>query len=111
MVEIIAVAIYGVICFFGGWVARERAAERRLNQIMDNVTDHVKEQVEKNLIQIKIEHHNGVYYVYSMKDNSFMGQGSTRKELEDVLASKYPEKSFAATHENLVEVGFANESV
>lgn len=111
MVEIIAVAVYGVICFFGGWVARERAAERRLNEIMDGVTEHVKDQVEKSLIHIKIEYHSGVYYVYNMKDNSFMGQGSTRKELEETLASKYPDKSFAATHENLVEVGFANESV
>lgn len=111
MVEIIAVAVYGVICFFGGWVARERAAERHLNHIMDTVSGQVQEQVKKNLIHISIEQHNGMYYVYSLKDKTFMAQGATRKELEDMLADKYPEKSFAATHENLVEVGFANESV
>ena len=111
MVEIIAVAVYGVICFFGGWVARERVAEQRLNQIMEHVSEHVQDEVKKSVLHIKIEHHNGMYYVYNLKDHSFMAQGSTREELEKSLASKYPEKSFAATHENLLEVGFVNESV
>lgn len=111
MVEIIAVVVVGVMSFYAGWSARERAAVRRLEEVMGVVSEHVKDEIEKTLIRISIERHNGVYYVYNMDDKSFMGQGADRKELETVLASKFPGKTFAATQENLAEVGFANESV
>ena len=110
MVEIIAVAVVGVIGFFSGWVARERAAIRKIDQLMTNISDNI-EEAKANFIHINIEKHSGCYYVYNVKDNSFMGQGNNRKELEDLLASKFPGKNFAASHENLVELGWANESV
>lgn len=110
MIEIIAIAVYGIICFYGGWAFRERTAARRLNRIMDSLTSHMQEQ-EDMFIRITIEKDNDVFYVYNMDDKSFMAQGKSRKEIEDVLSSKYPDKSFAAAHANLVEMGFVNESV
>lgn len=108
MIEIIAVSVISVLAFFAGWNARERAAARRIDQILNDTTEAVKEHIRENIIRIKIEQEQGCYYVYEMDNNTFMGQGKTRKELEDTLASKYPGKTFAAEHSNLVEMGFAD---
>lgn len=106
MIEIIAVAVVGVLGFYSGWKTREQVATRRMHEIMDQVETAIEEQVNDSVIKIVIEQHNGVYYVYDMNDNSFMAQGKDRKELEGVLASKFPGKTFAASTSNLTEVGF-----
>jgi seryl-tRNA synthetase len=107
MIEIIAVAVVGVMSFYSGWTARERAAQRRVDELLSNINESLEEQVQASVIKITIEHHNGVYYVYDMENSSFMAQGTTRKDLEADLAKKFPGKSFAATKENLAEMGFA----
>lgn len=104
MIEIIAVAVVGVLGFFSGWKAREQTAVRRMNELMGEVQSALDEHPE--VIKIVIEKHNNVYYVYDMEDKSFMAQGKDRKELEGVLASKYPGKTFAASNSNLSEMGF-----
>jgi hypothetical protein len=104
MIEIIAVAVVGVLGFFSGWKAREETAVRRMHEILGEV--QVSDDDFTDIIKIVIEHHNGVYYVYDMDDKSFMAQGKDRKELEGALASNYPGKKFAASNKNLVEVGF-----
>lgn len=104
MIEIIAVAVVGVLGFFSGWKAREQTAVRRMNELMGEVQSALDENPE--VIKIVIEKHNNVYYVYDMEDKSFMAQGKDRKELEGVLASKYPGKTFAASNSNLSEMGF-----
>ena len=111
MIEIIAVVVVGVMSFYAGWVTREREAVRRVNELIETVTEQLHDEVDKIVIRINIEHHSGVYYVYNMDDKSFMAQGSTRQELETVLAKQFPGKTFAATHDNLIKVGFVNESV
>ena len=108
MIEIIAVSVISVLAFLAGWSARERAAARRVDEILNETTERVKEHIRENVIRIKIEQEKGCYYVYDLDDNSFMGQGKTREELEKSLASKYPGKTFAAEHSNLVEMGFVN---
>ena len=104
MIEIIAVAVVGVLGFFSGWKAREETAVRRMHEIMGEV--QASDDELPDVIKIVIEQHNGVYYVYDMDDKSFMAQGKDRKELEGVLASKYPGKMFAASNSNLSEMGF-----
>jgi len=108
MIEIIAVSVISALAFLAGWSARERAAAKRVEEILNETTEKVKQHIRENIIRIKIEQDRGCYYVYDLDDNSFLGQGKTRQELEDALASKYPGKTFAAEHSNLVEMGFAN---
>lgn len=103
---ILAVAFLMLVSFVGGWVAREMAASRRIDQLMAEVEENVNEQVREHLIPIKIEHHDQMFYVYNLDNNTFMAQGKTRTELESNLESRYPGKKFAARPENLKEVGF-----
>jgi hypothetical protein len=101
-------SILGVFAlgFILGWVLREEMAKRRVDYIMKQLGEDL-EQIADELIQIKIERHSGQYYVFDKETDEFMAQATTREELEDSLAKRYPEKRFAATPENLKEVGFA----
>jgi predicted transcriptional regulator YdeE len=101
-------SIFGIFIlgFILGWVLREELAKRRVDYIMSKLEENL-EQIAEDLIQIKIERHSGQYYVFDKETDEFMAQATTREELEDSLAKRYPEKRFAATPENLKEVGFA----
>jgi hypothetical protein len=95
-----------LVGFIWGWTARERAAVKKINEMMKGV----EEQVSDNLIKIIIEPSNGCYYVYALEDRTFMAQGKDRDELEDNLAKRYPGKMFAATPANLKEIGFNHDT-
>ena len=84
-----------------GWYARERHAKRTIDRFITQFVDEQVEEISDSVIHITIEKHNGVFYVYDKEKNDFMAQGNTRKELEDALAKRYPDKKFAATTSNL----------
>lgn len=104
MVSLIIFIMVFVAGFKLGWYAREKAAERIVNKLMDELQGMQPEEAE--VININIEKHNNTYYVYDKDKNSFMGQASNRKELEDVLGARFPGKRFLADRDNLKEVGF-----
>jgi len=106
MVEFLSIFGIFALGFILGWVLREEMAKRRVDYIMKQLGEDL-EQIADELIQIKIERHSGQYYVFNKETDEFMAQAPTRAELEDSLAARYPEKRFAATPENLKEVGFA----
>lgn len=103
--DFIIMVVVGVFFFYLGWTSRERYAVRILKDFLEK-NEEALEEKDETLIPITIEVHNDTFYVYSMNDNSFMAQGKTRKELEENLVSRYPQKHFAATTANLKEVGF-----
>jgi hypothetical protein len=104
--------LFLVVGFVWGWFAREQQAVKRIKQMVEENPEATIDKVEAmGLIPIKIEQHNDTYYVYSVKDKTFMAQGKTKELLEDNLAKRYPGKRFAALPENLKEIGFDNESV
>ena len=102
--EFIDYVTYVVVWIMGavyGWYARERHAKRTIDRFFSEVEETIDEQVNDSVIPIKIEQHSGVFYVYNKDTEEFMGQGNTRKELEDVLAKRFPDKKFAADKEHL----------
>jgi hypothetical protein len=86
-----------------GWYARERHARRLIDRLIINHHQELKstKPLEDTVIHVVIEKHNGFFYVWGKNKHDFMAQGSTRKELEENLAKRYPDKLFAATTENL----------
>ena len=99
-VALIVVWLWGAVF---GWQARERHAERKLNELLQHVEGSTETQ--ENHIHIVIEKHNDVFYVYGKDDNQFMAQASTVKELEEALQKRYPGKKFACPEKNMIEVG------
>lgn len=74
-------------------VRRIRSALSELGQTLD-----------EEVVQVSIEKHDGVIYVYDKHTKQFMAQGKDRKEVEQALADKFPGKRFAAP-ENEIEQG------
>lgn len=98
---IISSLILGVI---SGWHLREYIAAWRVRQLL-NEYEKTTEKAQENLIPIKLEKHSDTYYVYG-KDGKFLAQANSQEDLEDTLIEKFPGKQFAATPENLREMGF-----
>lgn len=94
------------IGFLMGWHQREQWAKKKVDYLMGQLNTALDEQINDSKIQIKIERHSGVLYVFNKENDEFMAQGATRDELEDALKVKYPNKVFLATTENLKEVNF-----
>jgi hypothetical protein len=95
---------YVIAVFMGmlyGWYARERHARRTIDKLFTHIEENVKEEVNTSIIPIVIEQHNGVFYVYNKDTKEFMGQGNTRRELDNNLSKRFPDKKFAADKENL----------
>lgn len=114
MSEIIILSFVAVVFFALGWVSREVAAVKKVNKLLAEVKieeEETKKELDK-VIFITIEIHNGTFFVYNKKDNSFMAQGTDIRQVEDALLKRYPGKRFAADPENLRGVGvIPNESV
>lgn len=104
IVSLIICLLFLLMGFSLGWHAREKAAERTVNKLMEQFEKETEE--DTSVIKISIEKHNNTYYVYDKEENSFMGQASNRTELEDILAQRFPGKRFLAESDNLKEVGF-----
>lgn len=108
MIELIVFTVVWAVAFVFGWTAREKYAERRLNQLLDETQNHIAKSISENLIRIEIERHNNRFYVYDMKDKSFLAQGTDQSEVEQILMERFPGKRFAATQDNLNEMGFGH---
>ena len=92
---------YGAIC---GWKAREKHAMKLTGKLVEEIENKIEEE-KKSLIQIIIEQHGEVFYIYNKEDKTFMAQGKNKKELEDALSARFPGKKFAASEEELQKAG------
>lgn len=91
-----------------GWRAREVHAMKQVQKYMEEIDDESEESptVSETQIRIKIEKDDNGFFVYDLETNEFMAQGTTRNQVEQALAKRYPGKHFAATPTNLRETGF-----
>jgi hypothetical protein len=108
--ELILLVVYTFIVWIGGavsgWKAREEHARQITEKFIDHIHNSVQQEVEESVIQISIEKHNNVFYVYDKETNEFMAQGSSKDEVETNLKKRYPGKSFGCAESNLSQTGF-----
>jgi hypothetical protein len=108
--ELILLVVYTFIVWLGGavsgWRAREKYAEKVTQKFVEQLHESFQQQVEENDIQITIEKHNDVFYVYDRHTNEFMAQGSSKQEVETNLKKRYPGKTFGCAESNLSQTGF-----
>lgn len=95
--------IYGVAV---GWKAREKHALRLAEKLLDGLEEQVEKEEAESKVQVTIEKHGDVIYVYDKKSSQFMAQGNSKSEIEDVLSQRFPGKKFAASQEDLEKAGF-----
>lgn len=96
-----------VISFVWGWNFREAVAQRQNRRMFERMVENAIEEREQ-LIRIKIEKHNGVFFVYHEENSLFITQANDKKELEEKLCEKFPGKRFGCSEENLKEIGFTS---
>jgi hypothetical protein len=105
--------IYAVVILIGlimlfligatyGWLLHQRFIVGRIKTLMSNISN----SNDKEVIEINIEKHGDMIYVYDRETKQFMAQGKTREELEKILLEKFPGKRFAAP-ESQLETGFS----
>jgi hypothetical protein len=106
MEEIFLVFAVFAVGFLCGWEMRERAARKYVEKFLEENLEELERNSEEPSVNILIEKHGEMYYVFHKEDSSFIAQGKNRIELEKALAKVHPGKKFFATPENLKEVGF-----
>lgn len=108
--ELLIYILVAIILVRLGWHLREFKAIAEVRKMREDdkleVLEQELDEIKKKYLPIKIEKVQHGYFVYSIPDNTFMAQGTNRKELEENLDKRYPGKRFAATPDNLKEVGF-----
>ena len=106
--ELILLVLYTFIVWIGGAVSGWKAREEHARQLTEKFIDQLQQSSEEDdsVIQINIEKHNNVFYVYDRHTNEFMAQGSSKDEVETNLRKRYPGKSFGCAESNLSQTGF-----
>lgn len=101
MENFIIISLFGIICFILGWRMREYHATKVLERMHQKFANETFSKYKESVIDIRVEDHDGVFFVYKKEDNSFLAQGPTKESLEDVLSEKFPGKFFNASPKDL----------
>ena len=108
--ELILLVVYTFIVWLGGavsgWKAREEHAKQVTEKLFSHLQESVQQEVEESVIQINIEKHNNMFYVYDKETNEFMAQGSSKEEVENNLQKRYPGKRFGCNESKISQTGF-----
>ena len=80
---------------------REQHAMRVMSEMVDEISQHTLDEFKKNVVNIRVEDHDGQFFVYRKDDGSYLAHGETKTKLEDILNEKFPGKMFNATPEDL----------
>ena len=97
-----------LVSFAIGWFGREQYAKHIVAQYIK----HVAEQATKiKHTHVRIEKRDEHLFVYNADTNEFLAQGSTHKEVEELLFNRFPDVYFTASEDNILEVGYRNDTV
>lgn len=98
-----------VVAFVWGYRFREHLATRKMNSLVERLSQDL-EEVKNNVMLVTIEKHGDMFLVYEKDTNRFLTQSKDQKELGENLKKMFPNKRFAASHQNMREVGY-DESI
>lgn len=101
MESILIIVIFGVSCFLLGWKLREVRAKAIVEQMKRELVSEAEQALKSSTINIKVEDHNGEFFIYRKDDGSYLAHGKNMNTLEDILNDKFPGKMFNASPEDL----------
>jgi hypothetical protein len=87
--------------FVRGYSKRQREAIEKLNSFVESIE---KEEIE-NIIPVRIERQNDIFFVYNEEDSMFLAQGKSLEEIRELLVKRFPGKRIVASQENVKDVG------
>lgn len=98
-----------VVAFVWGYRFREHLATKKMDNLVQRLSQEM-EEVKSNVMLVTIEKHGDMFLVYEKDTNRFLTQSTNQKELGENLKKMFPNKRFAASHQNMREVGY-DESI
>ena len=98
-----------VVAFVWGYRFREHLATKKMDNLVQRLSREM-EEVKSNVMLVTIEKHGDMFLVYEKDTNRFLTQSTNQKELGENLKRMFPNKRFAASHQNMREVGY-DESI
>lgn len=99
--ELISIIIVFLVGFGLGFKFREYIAIRKVEKFNTEFSHNFAESYKANVVEIKVEDDNGIFYVYKKEDGSYLAHGESMSILEDILNEKFPGKLFNTTPEDL----------
>lgn len=101
MIELVIVFI---IAFFLGIVVGIKFHEKAILQLIEKELDKEltkqTKDLELDMVEVTIEKHDGVFFVYNQKTSKYIAHGSTLDELEKSLKQNHPNTKFFANKES-----------
>jgi hypothetical protein len=101
METLIIVFVFGFVCALMGWKAREYHAMKKISDAVDEITENTLQEFRSKVMNIRVEDHDGQFFVYAKDDGSYLAHGKTKTVLENILHEKFPGKLFNASPEDL----------
>lgn len=98
-----------VVAFVWGYRFREHLATKKMDNLVQRLSQEM-EEVKSNVMLVTIEKHGDMFLVYEKDTNKFLTQSTDQKELGENLKRMFPNKRFAASQQNMREVGY-DESI
>jgi len=87
------------ISFYVGWYAREFIASIRVKSFIKNETTK-----EESKINAFIELKDNMIFMYDKETNIYIGHAEKFLDLENQLKDKFPDKTFAVSHEDMLKL-------
>jgi hypothetical protein len=75
------------------WLLKKAGGIDVVTAKLENETEKVKRETQAiadQSIGVIVEREQGHYYFYNEKNNAFIGQGETVKEVRDIMRKRYP---------------------
>jgi len=101
VVTVVLLVVVYMLGFVRGYVKRQQEAIEKLNVF----AEILEEQEAENIIPVRIERQNDMFYVYHEKDSLFLAQGKSLEEIRDLLTKRFPGKRIVASNDNVKDVG------
>ena len=96
MIEFIVGVVAGVVLtvLVATWLMRTIVA--RTEADIDAIVAEIK-KVSENIIPARVEQHDGVFYVYNTRDNSFIAQGESITEIKARIEERMKDATVMVT--------------
>ena len=96
-----------IIWFLVGWVAikiTQKYLEAK-NEVLKEELEQLQKRIKNRFIQVDIEKHGDVYYLFEKETGKFIAQGSNMDELKAHCDARFKDKVVFANDEELKTAG------
>jgi vancomycin resistance protein YoaR len=75
------------------------------NDILREDLEAVSKKIKETIVNVNIERHGDMFYVFEKETDNFVAQGKTMAEIKEVMQKRFPKKTFVATEDHIKESG------